>query len=191
MATTKLFTAQDLLDMGEDAPYELVDGELREVSPASGGPSIIAGIVYGYVFSFVDGHDLGFVTVADGGYYLSRHPDTVVAPDVAFIRHDRVPPDYAFDEYFPVPPDLAVEVISPSNRPGDVADKIARYLSAGTRLVWEVRPPARSVLVHRAGRPPIELREGDVLDGEDVLLGFRLPVASIFRPLPRRDAGRA
>lgn len=181
MATTRLFTGLDLLEMGDDAPFELIDGELREMSPASPGSSIVAGRVFAPLMTFVDDRRLGYVTVTDGGYFLRHDPDTVVAPDVGFIRRDRVPAGFTFNHYFPVCPDLAVEVLSPSNRAGEVADKVARYLRAGVRLVWVLDPVRQSTVVHRADGSTQTLNPDGDLDGEDVVPGFRLPLAHVFR----------
>ena len=79
-----------------------------------------------------------------------------------------------------MPPDLAVEVISPSDEPGDIARKKDLYRRAGVPLVWWVDPKRRMVAVYRDGELLAELGEGDELDGGDVLPGFRLPVAEIF-----------
>lgn len=182
MAMTKLYTADDLLTMEGDAfGYELIRGELREVSPAGAGPSMIAGRMYVHVFAFVAPRNLGYLTGADGGFILARDPLTIVAPDVGFIRRDRVPADFGFDHFFPVPPDLAVEVLSPSNRPRQVAEKIEVYLEAGVRLLWVVDPRRRTVTIHRPDREPRVVDVNSELDGEDVLPGFRLAVAELFR----------
>ena len=70
--------------------------------------------------------------------------------------------------------------MSPSDRWVDLERKARRYLDAGTRLVWVARPDRRTVVVFAPGRAPVELGEGDELDGEDVLPGFRLPVREVF-----------
>jgi Uma2 family endonuclease len=186
MVATRLYTAADLATMGSDAPYELIDGELREVSPCFDDPSRIGVRISSPLFAFVEEHELGEVFGADGGFRLPGDRETVVAPDVAFLRIERIPPDHDFQSFFLGAPDLAVEVGSLSNTPEDVADKVQRYLSAGSRLVWVVWPLSQTVAVHRPGREPEILGIGDVLDGEDVLPGFRLPVRSIFRE-PRRS----
>ena len=79
-----------------------------------------------------------------------------------------------------MPPELAVEVCSPSDEPGEIAKKLDLYRRAGVPLVWWVDPARRTVVVHRDGQPAGELGEDDVLDGADVLPGFRLPIAEIF-----------
>jgi len=186
MVATKLFTAVDLAAMGPDAPYELIDGELREVSPCFDDPSRIGVRMSSPLFAFVEEQELGEVFGADGGFRLSVDPDTVFAPDVAFVSIERIPADHNFQSFFPGAPDLAVEVGSISNTRPEVDDKVRRYFLAGGRLVWAARPRSKTVEVHRPGREPEVLRVGDVLDGEDVLPGFRLPVKSIFQE-PRRS----
>jgi Uma2 family endonuclease len=104
-------------------------------------------------------------------------------PDVAFVSWDRLPGRVRPDEYIPVPPDLAVEVIAPSDEPGDIAKKQDLYRRAGVPLVWWVHPRHRTVAVYRDGQLVAELGEGDELDGEPVLPGFRLAVAEIFAEL--------
>ena len=180
MSITKLSTATDLLAMGSDAPYELIEGELVEVSPSKGRASVIALNIVEPLRPFVRRHKLGEVTGADGGYLLSRNPDTVRAPDVGFIRAELVPDGLPEDDFVPFPPDLAVEVMSPSDRWIDVERKAHRYLDAGTRLVWVARNDRRAVVVFAPGRTPVELSQNDTLDGEDVLPGFRLEVAAVF-----------
>jgi Uma2 family endonuclease len=108
-----------------------------------------------------------------------------VAPDVAFVRAENIPFDYDFRSFFPGAPDLAVEALSPSDRPGAVEEKVERYLMYGSKLVWKADPILRLVEVRRPNRPPQTFYIGDVLYGEEVLPGFSLPVARIFRE-PRR-----
>jgi Uma2 family endonuclease len=180
MSVTKLYTAADLAAMDSDAPYELIEGELVEVSPAKGRATEIALNIVEPLRPFVRRHKLGRVSGADGGYLLARDPDTVRSPDVGFIRAELVPDGLPEDDFIPHPPDLAVEVMSPSDRWVDAERKARRYLDAGTRLVWVVRPDRRSVVVFAPGRAPVELGEDAELDGEDVLPGFRLPVAEVF-----------
>ena len=184
MATiaTKLMTAEELELLPDDGyQYELVKGVLRRMAPASFRPSNIAARIVARLVAYSDEHGLGEVTGADGGYVLERGPDTVRAPDVAFVRAERVPSGEAREHFAGIAPDLAVEVVSPSDRMRDVNEKVDQYLATGVRLVWEFRAKRRTVTVRRVGRAPQVLREGDVVDGEDILPGFRLPVGDIFR----------
>ena len=130
--------------------------------------------------AFVRPRRLGKVTGADGTYILAHNPQTVVVPDVAFVRWDRLPERDQRKWYFPLPPDLVVEVVSPTDEPGDIAKKRDLYRRAGVPLVWWVDPGRRTVAVFRNGELVAELGEGNDLDGGNVLPGFRLPVAEIF-----------
>jgi Uma2 family endonuclease len=189
VTATKRWTVEDVVaEWGWDVPFEVIDGELREVSPCNGDASRVSAAISTPIGVFNDEHELGELFVSEGGFVLSRSPLILVAPDVAFVRAENIPPDYDFQAFFPGAPDFAAEVMSPTDRPGAVEEKIERYLAAETRIVWKVDPVLRLVEVRRPGRPPQTLHIGDVLDGGDVLPGFRLPVARIFRE-PRR--GRA
>ena len=131
--------------------------------------------------------NLGYTT-GEGGYLLARDPDTVRAPDAAFLAVARIPPGGMPDEdYVEGAPTLAVEVVSPDDRDGEVAEKVADYLAAGAERVWEVRPRLRTVTVHRPGRDPATLRVGDTLMSDDAgftVDGFALPLADLFDSSP-------
>jgi Uma2 family endonuclease len=128
----------------------------------------------------IKAHGVGIGAGAETGFLIRRNPDTVRAPDCAFIRKERIPANGIPKKFWPFAPDLAVEVLSPSDSASDVFEKIDEWLDAGTRLVWLVDPDKKTVTVHAAKRPAIKLRLGDTLEGEDVLPGFKLPVADIF-----------
>jgi Uma2 family endonuclease len=78
-------------------------------------------------------------------------------------------------------PDLAIEVVSPNDEPGEVAAQVEFYLAHGVPLIWVADPTPRTVAVHRPGRETRVLDVGDTLEGEEVVPGFRLPVADVFR----------
>jgi len=113
------------------------------------------------------------------GCKLEADPDTVRAPDVAFIRQERLagPPQ---PRYWSGAPDLVVKVVSPNDRYSEVDDKVATWLAHGTSMVLVVNPRWRTVLVHQPGQPPRLLTEADVLDGQDVVPDWQLPVREIF-----------
>ena len=180
MSITKLYTADDLLTMDPDAPYELIGGELHEVPPSDGYSSAIAVNVAAELLVFVKRTKLGRVTGEGGGYVLSRNPDTVVAPDIGFISEKSLPGGPTRQGFVPIPPDLAVEIMSSTDRFPELRRKAHRYLEAGTRLVWVLRPDDRTAVVFAANQPTLELSIGDELDGGDVLPGFRLPLRDVF-----------
>jgi len=178
---TKLYTADDLWLMPGDEPWELWRGALIKVPGSGIESSAIGSLLNRKIGNHVEDHDLGVVTGEAGSYILLPDQRTVVAPDVGFIRWDRLPERRLPRKFCPIPPDLAVEVKSPSDRPGEMATKLSLYLDAGVPLIWWIDPDERRVRVYRHGKFVAELGGGDVLDGEDILPGFRLPVASIFR----------
>lgn len=189
MATLeKLITADEFwliaqLPENENKRLELIDGVIYEMAASSPANTVIAARFVRYIGSYVDDNDLGFVTGADGGYELDVH--NVPQPDAAFISKVRQP---TLPDKFRIAPDLVVEVISPSERPHKVLDKINRYLRAGTRLVWAVYPEDRVVHVYRMGEGSSAnvkvVIADEALDGEDVLPGFTLPLSKIFGRLP-------
>jgi Uma2 family endonuclease len=182
MATTKLLTAEDLAAMPDDGyRYDLVRGVLIRMAPAAGGAGRVTNTVAWHMTTHVRHHQLGVVYSAETGFVLARDPDLVRASDVAFVRAERLTSDLDEDKFVPFPPDLAVEVVSPSDRARDVHDKVMDYLDAGVRLVWLIHLRRRTVTVYTSDRTARILREGDELDGGDVLPGFRLAVADIFR----------
>ena len=123
-------------------------------------------------------HPLGDVLAAETGFTLQRGPDTVRAPDVAFVAWERRPTSTR--GFAALAPDLAVEVLSPSDRPGEVLAKVADWLTAGTRLVWVIDPDRRIARVYRADGSESILDGEQVLDGETTLPGFELPLADLL-----------
>lgn len=182
MVASKVFTADELLAMGEAGhTFELIRGELHEVSPSSDESTFITFYLGLALGSFVKPRKLGLLSSAEGGWRLQRDPDTVVAPDIGFVKVDRLPKSRDRDRYVDVVPDLAVEVVSPSDRSSDVLRKVQIYAEAGVPLVWVVYPKMKAVTVYRLSEPPVTLREGDVLGGDDVIPGFEMPVEEIFQ----------
>ena len=184
---TTLMTAEDLLALPDnDMRYELVEGELIEMSPTSRPHSRDGMRIATQMNVYAEANDLGEVYGADAGFILRRNPDTVRAPDAAFVRKERLP-ELDEDGYLPLSPDLAVEVVSPSNTVNEMSQKVQEYLEAGTAIVWVVEPKRRQVTVYTPGQHPRILRDGDLLDGGDVMPGFTLSVTYIFDgPEPKR-----
>jgi Uma2 family endonuclease len=129
---------------------------------------------------YVQAHDLGEVFAAETGFKLAANPDTVRAPDVAFVRRERADEVGDTDGYWPGAPDLAVEVISPGDLYTEVEETVLAWLEAGTRMVIVLNPRRRTAQVYRSPNQVRVLLEGDTLDGEDVVPGWTLPVAALF-----------
>ncbi|MEO6596904.1 MAG: Uma2 family endonuclease [Planctomycetota bacterium] len=180
MSTQPVVTAEDLLTIHEDGyRHELVRGELRRMSAAAPLHGFVAMRIGRHLANFVEEHSLGAVFAAETGFVLERNPDTVLAPDVAFVRQERLPREFA-PGFFPGPPDLAVEVPSPRDSHGDVQEKVLSWLQHGARLVWVVDPKPRRVTVYRTTRDVLVLGAGDPLDGGDVVPGFTVSVEALF-----------
>lgn len=182
MATTgaKLMTAEELLAMPDDGyRYELIRGELVKMAPASHAHGREGNRVNRTLSNHVFDNGLGETYAAETGFVLSRSPDTVLVPDVSFVRKEREEAARDVPGYFPGPPDLAVEVVSPNDRLTEVAAKVSDWLEHGTLMVIVVNSRNRTVRVHTPDGV-IELTEEDTLDGGDVVPGWNMPVADIF-----------
>lgn len=177
-------TAEELLSLPDDGSrYELVEGELKRMTPAGFRHGAIVTKLTRPLEEHVSSNQLGLVAGAETGFKLKSNPDTVRAPDIAFVSIERVTAEGVPDSFWPGPPDLAVEVLSPSDTVYNVEDKVATWLAYGTRLVWVVHPKRRVVLVHKPDEPVMTLEETDALDGGDVIPGFKFPVQDIFLKL--------
>jgi Uma2 family endonuclease len=174
-------SAEELYAMRDDGRYELVAGALRVHEPTSWTHGDLQATLLSELRAAARAGRLGGV-VAEVGFVLRRQPDTVRAPDVAFLRADRVPRADGATRFIEGAPDLAVDVLSPDDRAWEVAEKVEEYLSAGTRLVWVVDPRNRHAVVHTPDRTARVLRAGESLDGADVVPGFRLALDELFGP---------
>lgn len=184
MASKTRLTARDLWEQGEgDARRELVDGEVVEMTPAGGVHGRITSRIDRWLAEHVERQGGGEILVGDVGFVLNlpQDPERVRAPDVAFVSSSRLPEGQLPHGFLQGAPDLAVEVLSPSDNPVQVQQKVRDYLDAGARLVWVVAPEAKTVTVYRADGSARLLRERDVLEGEGVLPGLAIPLAEVFR----------
>jgi Uma2 family endonuclease len=179
--TQQLMTAEDLLRMPDDGfRYELVKGELKKTAPAGHWHGRVAINITTPLAQHVRAHNLGTVYAAETGFKLASDPDVVRAPDVAFIRRERVEEVGNIEGYWPGAPDLAVEMVSPSYSYTDVQEKVFDWLEAGTRMVIVVMPRRRAVAVYRSLTDIVMLTEKDALDGGDVAPGWTVPVRDLF-----------
>jgi Uma2 family endonuclease len=177
--TTKWMTAEEFWQRANEFEHcELVRGEVVRMSPTGGVHGKVAGNFLFYLRQFVDRHQLGTVFAAETGLILSRNPDIVRAPDVAFVSKERLP--QVPRGFIPLAPDLAVEVVSPGDAENEVYEKVLEYLKAGTRLVLIAYPESRTIAAYRSLTDIRVLTEDDTLDGGDVLSGLVVRVSQIF-----------
>ncbi len=154
--------------------FELIAGEVVEVV-SNGKSSALGARLTVLAGGFIYQNKLGFVTGADGGYWINGER---YIPDFAFVsRQKQAKP--TTEAYNHIPPDLAVEVLSPSNTPDEIAIKVDNYLRAGV-IVWVINPDAERVTVHQPSQSPKTYTNKDTLDGGTVLPGFKLAVSDIF-----------
>jgi Uma2 family endonuclease len=174
-------TADELLHMPDDGwRYELVKGELIQMAPTGDEDGQVTTELAMALYSHVRKHNLGRVYAAETGFRLESNPDTVRAPDVAFVRREVVEATGTLPGYRPGAPDLVVEVLSPHDRTRRVQAKVAQWLESGAQLVWVVSPKLHNVTVYRSLTDVVTLAEKNKLEGGDVLPGFEIQVAEIF-----------
>ena len=183
-APPKLYTADEFMripDPIESGYYELVNGELRLMSPAGGQHGIIGVNLLAELIPFVRQHKLGRISTIESGFRLFPDENTVRAPDIAFVAKGRlatIP-----ESYVPLAPDLAIEVVSPGDSWDEIDEKTEQYLQANVRLIWVIVPRRQAVYVYHPDTPlgePIIFGINDTLDGEDVIPGFRVKVSALF-----------
>ncbi len=183
MQAERLYTVDDLraienLPGNEDKWFELIRGVIYEVARPSPLHTYIMGEIFAPMREFVRKHDLGWAFGDGHSYFLS--PTDEPAPDASFVSKAR---QATLPEKLTIAPDLAVEIVSPSNREGEIIFKIELYLEYGTKLVWVFYPETKLVYVCRKANGGMLMQrvpfDGE-LDGEDVLPGFKLAVKDVF-----------
>ncbi len=160
--------------------YELVRGELHVMEPTGVEHGRVAVLAAAVLLAHVGRVGGGVVLGAETGFVLEHDPDTVRAPDAAFIsqeRYDRVGPT---SKYWSGAPDFAIEVLSPGDRPGKVSEKLREWLAAGTIAVVVLDPAKRAATVHRRGGEASVHGLQETLDLSDAVPDFRPTVAELF-----------
>lgn len=180
-APVRTYTAEQAQSVAGADAWELVDGVLWLVSPPGGEHGGCIDNLHFALGSHVRARQLGKLFAAETGFLIARNPDTLLAPDIAFITQERVPRPLPRG-WLQTVPDLIVEVVSPPDRIGEVIEKVGKWLEAGVRLVWVVYPAWRSVQVHRLAHEVRLLGESAFLEGDDVVPGFRMQVTEVFKP---------
>jgi len=176
----KPVTVEELWDL-RDEPYRftLINGELHRMAGAGGTHGALQIILGLHLGPFVYSRGLGRL-YGDTGFRLFPDRDTTLFPDVAFVRAERVPRGELEEGFLNLVPDLAMEIVSPTDYPKLLDEKLAAFMDAQTPCVWRLYPRSRSIRVFRPGREPVTLGREDILDGEDILPGFRIRVADLF-----------
>jgi Uma2 family endonuclease len=181
---TSATTADELFRMPNNAyRLELVEGEVRQMSPGGGAHGYVGIEIASRLADCVRRNDFGCVMGAETGYLIERDPDTVLAPDVSFIRKERLAVTGIPEKFYPEAPALVVEVVSPSDSAEEVDEKMRRWFAAGVELGWVAYPRGRTVTVYRALDDIRVLTADDTLEGGDVVPGFECRVGDLFAAL--------
>ena len=176
----ELVTANELLTMeASGKSTELVRGKLIVREPPGTYHGRVQGILHVLVGSYVRAHELGVVFGQDTGFKIASDPDTVRAPDLAFVDRTRVA-QIPRRGYAALAPDLAAEILSPDDRPGEVLAKVGEWLEAGVRLVWVIDPDRRVASVYREDGSVMTVSSDADVHGDPVLPGFSFRLAELF-----------
>lgn len=148
------------------------------MSPAGGGHGQVAANLAFFFKQWALDHG-GVVYGAETGFVLERNPDTVRAPDAAWISPQRAA-EADTNKFIPIPPDMLAEVLSPNDKAEEVAEKIQWWLDHGVRLIWVADPANRCVTVHHPNGDAHVYRAGDTVTGGEVMLGLSVAVDELF-----------
>ncbi len=181
----KITTADELFRMPENESWrcELVEGGLRKMTPAGSEHGIISAKISMRLGAHVEANYLGQVFASETGFLIARNPDTVLAPDCAFVRQERLDEVGIPQAFFPEAPALVVEVVSPGDTIEEVDLKMRRWFVAGVEIAWVVHPGGRTVTVYHSMENIQVLTQNDTLVGSQVIPGFECLVADLFAGL--------
>src|SRR5215211_1422892 len=176
MVAAKLVTAEELEAMGPaSARLELIEGEIVDIPMGGARQGIAMAHLLADLVRYLDTHQAGIAFGTRTGFVVTRNPDSVLAPSVGVVLAERLPERDIWEGFVPFAPDLAVEIELTESYNDVIARKAALYRTNGSKCVWVVRPKSLTVTVFRTKAVEEALGLDDVLDGGDLLPGFRLP----------------
>ena len=179
----KVWTEAELQSLPEDGYiHEVVNGELVRSPKNDWFHGRICSRLLIAIGNFVKQHRLGAVLDSSTGFWM--HNRNCRAPDISFVPRSRLvelgfkPNDRRF---FPGAPDLAVEILSPNNTRREIDERLRDFFSSGTRLAWIINPETESVEICHSLSQRKLVGSGGFLEGENLLPGFRYPIADLFK----------
>jgi Uma2 family endonuclease len=190
MQALKTFSLSELLAFNEDARIEIIDGEIKPMSPNGVLHQWIGKNLFRLLDDYVRENPTG-VLFYDGLICLMLRPgeeahglrDSFV-PDLCYIRKTAFPKDWNLELPYPYAPTLAVEIMSPGDDADDMLDKVRKYLDAGTEQVWVVFMRRKEIHQYVKDDPDVHTFGIDDTLTDDLLLpGLRLPLSEVFAPL--------
>jgi Uma2 family endonuclease len=176
----KLVTAAEFQELEFDAPVELVQGEIIEMTRPGARHGYLCVSISSLLRNWAGPTGDFFVIGNDTGMITQRDPDTVRGPDVLVIRKEKLPEGKIPVGWLTVPPDLVIEVLSPHDQWLTVLTKTGEYLAAGVSEVWIIDPEDPAVHVSRADAAPRIVRGEESLSSESLLPGFSVTLPQLF-----------
>ena len=179
--TDHLWTAEDLLDF-QNSPWqhELIQGVLYRMPPTGFDHGRIESLFSAFLTIHVTTNQLGQVASGDPGFIIARNPDTVIAPDIAYISHERLKSAISTDRFLTIAPDLVAEIVSPNDRPREVQEKVERWLQFGVQAVVVIDPKSQTLTVHQSLDQKRIYGLDNTIDLNFVVPGFSLPMRQLF-----------
>lgn len=177
----KLITGEELLQMGDIGPCELIAGKIVKIDFAIPEHGLLEAILGQWLGNFVAERKIGTTMMGGTGIYTQYDPDTVRAADLLFISHERE--KKLTKEFLDVAPELVIEILSPTDRWKDMRKKVEEYFAIGVNWVWIVEPKKKAILVYTSATEMAKYEEGDIVTGEGLLKGFQLNLTELFSHL--------
>ncbi len=176
-AARRRMTEDEFMRLPNDGrKWELVGGQAREV-PAGHEHDILVINIGAMLKPFARGR--GFVSGSSAGFRIAS--GNIRSPDVSYMSKERLPDGRPAKSFEGTAPDLAIEIISPSEEPDEMAQKVAEYFGAGARQVWHLFPSTQQVTVYFSPFDTVTYASEDELDAGDLLPGFSCRVEDLFR----------
>jgi len=178
------WTAEAFMALSKEGHrYEVVDGKPIDMGSAGALHGYVCSLLLSALTSYVLSKKLG--VVLDSSTAFKMKSGNWRSPDISFFAKERL---QGMTElpigFLEGAPDLAVEVLSSGNTIEEIHDKLVEYFENGSRLVWLVHPIEHYILVYRSSEEPDRLLKSvDLLEGEEVIPGFALPVSHLFQKL--------
>jgi Uma2 family endonuclease len=184
-AVNRILSGEELLNMGDMGPCELVDGRIIPLSPTGGEHGTIEGNIAYLLNSYIRPRSLGWVLTGEVGIYTRHDPDRVRAADVAFVAKNQI--DTIPSGFLDIPPELVVEVVSPSDRWQDLRDKMDEYFLIGVQTLWIVEPKTRTIMVYSSPTTATKYDKAETVAASETLTGLEVSVSEIFRNVTTKD----
>ena len=180
---SKIWTDDELMSLPDGTRYELIDGELIDMGSSGALHGYVCSILVMALMNYILPKKLG--VILDSSTAFTMKNGNKRSPDISFISKEKLLGlEELPDGFLDGAPDLAIEVLSPNNTIAEIDQKVVEYFENGSRLVWVINLKQHYVLVYRSAQEPDRLlKQSDVLDGEDVIAGFTMPLTELFQKL--------